>query len=77
MLDGLEKFKGRVLLILSGSDLTAQEFSDVAGASPRWRKRLQSAGTQQHALPAANHTFSQRAWRDQVTAWTADWVLSW
>ncbi len=77
MLDGIERFKGRVLIILSGNDLTAQEFSDVAGASPRWRRRLQAPGVQQQALPAANHTFSQREWRDQVANWTAQWTRSW
>ncbi|MBC7584823.1 MAG: hydrolase 1, exosortase A system-associated [Tardiphaga sp.] len=77
MLDGLERFQGRVLIILSGNDLTAQEFSDVAGASARWRRRLQAPGVQQHALPAANHTFSQREWRDQVAGWTAQWTKSW
>jgi exosortase A-associated hydrolase 1 len=70
MLDGAERFKGRLLVILSGNDLTAQEFSDVVGASPRWRKRLQATGVRQHAL-------SQREWRDQVASWTADWIVSW
>ena len=77
MLSGLERFKGRVLVILSGNDLTAQEFSDVVEASPRWRQRLQADGVRQHKLQAANHTFSQRDWRDQVAVWTADWIQSW
>lgn len=77
MLAGAERFKGRLLVILSGNDLTAQEFSDVVGASPRWRKRLQAPGVRQHSLAGANHTFSQREWRDQVAGWTADWVTSW
>ena len=77
MLSGLELFKGRVLIILSGNDLTAQEFSDVVEASPRWRQRLQDDSVRQHRLQTANHTFSQREWRDQVACWTADWTLSW
>ena len=43
MLAGLAGFKGKVLLILSGRDLTAQEFSDLAKgsqpvAAPAWRQ---------------------------------------
>ena len=77
MLSSLERFKGRVLVILSGNDLTAQEFSDVVEASQRWRQRLQADGVRQHKLQAANHTFSQRDWRDQVAVWTAEWIQSW
>ncbi len=73
----LEKFDGRVLLILSGQDLTAREFEDVVQSSPAWQKRLRLSTVSQHRLPEANHTFSQRIWRDQVRDWTAEWVKSW
>jgi exosortase A-associated hydrolase 1 len=77
MADGLSRFKGKVLLILSGNDITAQEFEDVVQASKRWRRLLAGAHVERRKLPAANHTFSTREFRDQVAAWTADWVRSW
>lgn len=77
MADGLERFRGKVLLILSGKDLTAQEFNEVARASRRWGKLLSAPRVERRDLSEADHTFSRREWRDQVAAWTADWVRSW
>jgi exosortase A-associated hydrolase 1 len=74
MAEGLERFKGQVLLILSGNDLTAKEFSDVAAGSKRWRRLLQSPRVAQHRLADANHTFSRHDWRDQVARWTSSWL---
>jgi exosortase A-associated hydrolase 1 len=77
MADALARFNGRVLLILSGNDLTASEFQDVAGASKQWRRLLGMPRVSKHVLDEATHTFSRREWRDQVAARTADWVRSW
>jgi exosortase A-associated hydrolase 1 len=74
MEDGLRRFRGRVLLILSGKDLTADEFRGVVSRSERWKELLRAARVTQYQLPEANHTFSRREWRDQVARWTADWV---
>jgi exosortase A-associated hydrolase 1 len=72
---GWQGFSGPVLLIISGADLTAQEFLDMVKASRQWRKLLAAPRVQRRTLPAADHTFSRREWRDQVAAWTAAWVL--
>lgn len=77
MADALARFNGRVLLILSGNDLTAREFIDVSQASKQWRELLASPRVKRYELLDANHTFSRREWRDQVAAWTAVWVQSW
>ncbi|WP_342120940.1 hydrolase 1, exosortase A system-associated [Pseudoduganella sp. OTU4001] len=77
LLDGMQRFRGRVLFIFSGADLTAQEFLDMCKASRPWRRMLAAPTVQQHTLAAADHTFSRRAWRDQVADWTADWVAAW
>lgn len=77
MADGLARFPGRALLILSGSDLTADEFREAAKQSPRWQELLASPRIARRELPPADHTFSRREWRDQVAAWTAEWVRSW
>lgn len=74
MLDGLQRYQGRVLLILSGQDLTAQEFRDLSSGSPQWREQLASPRVTRHELAEANHTFPRREWRDQVAKWTTEWV---
>lgn len=76
MADGLAAFRGPLLLILSGNDLTAEEFKSAA-TSRRWRRLLAAGRTCRRDLPAADHTFSSRAWRDQVATWTEEWLLSW
>src|SRR5205085_12676924 len=38
----LNKFRGGVLIMLSGADLTAQEFADLS-ASPEWSRLLKQA----------------------------------
>jgi exosortase A-associated hydrolase 1 len=77
MLHGLEQFKGKVLLIMSGNDLTAKEFLDVVSGSHKWKKLLGASNVQRRDLAEANHTFAQRDWRNQVTSWTNDWIASW
>ena len=74
---GLGAFRGRVLLVLSGADLTAQEFAGVAQSSPAWRALLADARVSRHELPGADHTFSQRAWHDQAAARVCDWLRAW
>ena len=76
MLQGLQRFSGPVLLILSGDDLTANEFKDLVSRSRPWRRLLQARRVTRRELDGANHTFSTRKWRDQVAAWTRDWVRS-
>jgi len=74
MAEGWKRYQGPVLLILSGDDLTAAEFRDVAGHSPAWQGLLHQPRVTVRELPDANHTFSRREWRDQVAEWTLEWV---
>ena len=77
MLDGLSRFEGRLLFIISEPDMTAREFLDMVQGSRQWQRLLAGANVAQRRLPDADHTFSRRVWREQVAAWTADWVRSW
>lgn len=61
MLAGLCRFKGRVLLLSSGRDLTAREFDDLCAADEGWRRALADARIRRIDLPATDHTFSDRA----------------
>lgn len=74
MLDGLQSFRGRVLFILSGNDLTAREFIDLVKKDKRWNRACSAANVAREEIPEANHTFSSHAWRDQVAALTLEWL---
>jgi uncharacterized protein len=74
MAEGLAGYDRPVLLVMSGNDLTAREFDDAVSASPRWQKLIATGRMTRHDIPAADHTFSRRMWRDEVSAITIDWV---
>jgi exosortase A-associated hydrolase 1 len=77
MLDGLRRYRGRVLLLLSGDDLTAWEFKDMVAGSRGWRRLLARPNVSRRDLAEANHTFSRAVWRDQVAQWTLEWMRAW
>lgn len=74
MLANLQDFQGRVLVILSGQDITAQEFDGAVQDSKEWRQKLAEPRVTLHRLIDADHTFSSHAWRDQVAEWTSAWL---
>jgi exosortase A-associated hydrolase 1 len=77
MRQGLHAFGGHTLLVIGGADLTGREFCDVAGSTPAWKRLLTAPRVSWHRIDDADHTFSRRAWRDQVAEWTREWVVSW
>jgi hypothetical protein len=74
MTRGLAEFPGRVLLILSGNDLTAKEFLQYANSSVRWQRMLEGPRLTRLDLPEADHTFSRRAWSGAVEVQTIAWL---
>jgi exosortase A-associated hydrolase 1 len=70
----LQRFKGKVLVMLSGADLTAQEFAGLASGSREWQQLLAGQRVTRHTLPGADHTCSRREWHDQLVAWTLAWL---
>lgn len=72
-----EEFAGPVLLVLSGRDLTADEFRDWLQADARRPAWLQRPDSRTHTIAAANHTFASRDWRDEVARVTLEWLASW
>ena len=74
MREALRRYDGKALLVLSGNDLTAQEFKDAVAGSPEWQTLLGQPRFSRCDLAEANHTFSTRAWRDRVAEWTRDWI---
>ncbi len=74
LLLGLNRFKGRLLMVQSGRDLIAREFDVIVKASPAWQQALADHGTRRHDLAEGDHTFSSAAQRDQVVRWALDWL---
>lgn len=74
MLDGLKRFRGEILFILSGNDLTAQEFIALTQQDKRWKRLCDSPRITSETVKKANHTFSSQTWRGQVETRTAQWV---
>lgn len=74
MAEGWARFNGSILLILSGSDLTAREFVDHAAASPDWRGSLQKDRVHRHDIAGADHTFSSISARKLVEDLTSNWL---
>ena len=74
---GLHAFGGHTLLVIGGADLTGREFCDVAGSTPAWKRLASAPRVTWRRIEEADHTFSRRAWRDQVAEWTREWVVSW
>lgn len=74
MRECLKRFAYPVLLILSGRDLTADEFKEAVKSDPEWQSLLADARVTRRDFPEADHTFSSAAWRDQVAEWTLGWI---
>ena len=74
MLSDLRRFKGPVLIVLCGNDLTAKEFKLTTGSSSGWLQVLKESRFSTQELAGADHTFSSQIWRDQISVWTVDWL---
>jgi exosortase A-associated hydrolase 1 len=74
MLNGFSQFNGESLFILSGNDLTAEEFRNLVKASGAWKTALANSNATFEELAEANHTFSSREWRHKVELWTLSWL---
>jgi exosortase A-associated hydrolase 1 len=71
-----QRFAGPVLLVLSGQDYTAREFTEFLDASPVWRGALTKPNVRRHDMAQADHTFSAQADARQLTQDTLTWLAS-
>ena len=74
MQEGMEEFQHRILIVLSGADLTAREFSTLVAQDPAWKDAIAKSTVTTHTLADADHTFSHRLWKEQVERMTIDWL---
>ena len=69
-------FKRPILLLLSGDDYTAREFSQHAATDPAWAGALSLPGVSSFDLAGADHTFSAASAQAQVLAHTRAWLAA-
>jgi exosortase A-associated hydrolase 1 len=73
MAEGLQNFKGQVLLIQSGNDLVAREFDDLTKSDPDWQC-LGLPNVERFDLPESDHSFSTEVWRQAVAEKIEQWM---
>ncbi|ANG62527.1 hydrolase 1, exosortase A system-associated [Marinobacterium aestuarii] len=76
MFEGLNKYPGRVLLVLSGNDLTAKTFSRQLAQDAAWAQLVEERSVSRVCLDSADHTFSTRQAKDWVARQTQIFVTS-
>jgi UDP-N-acetylmuramoylalanine-D-glutamate ligase len=69
VLASLACFDGQVLVVVSGDDPSAREFSRLVERHHLKCRRVH--------IPGANHSLSNREWRDEVASVGANWIVSW
>ena len=74
MHDGLARFRGPVLCVLSGNDFTAREFEAWSDQQPQRKALFTRPGVEVYRSDAADHTFSDAPSRDAVTTKTIEWI---
>jgi len=77
LLQGLTRFDGPVMLVLSGRDLIAREFEVMVRDDAAWQAQFQRKPVTRRDLPEGDHTFSSAAHRDRVVGWGLEWLRSW
>ncbi len=74
MMQGLAAFHRPILLILSGNDVTANEFRQFMRQKRSRRQLLTADNITTVEMPSADHTFSNAAAKADVARHTLDWV---
>lgn len=71
---GIARFRGSVLLVMSGHDHIAREFDAMVAGSPAWRTLMARQRLERLDLPEADHTFSTQADKTAVAAHAIGWL---
>lgn len=76
MAKGWRLFGGPVLLLLSGQDYTAKEFTEYTSESTAWSDAFKRPCLSRVDIAEADHTFSRRADQAEVEARTLAWLVA-
>ncbi|ASF45363.1 hydrolase 1, exosortase A system-associated [Methylovulum psychrotolerans] len=74
MCEGLAKFPGPVLLLMSGYSLIGKEFDELVSLSARWRAVLAAKALTRIDMPDADHTFSRSQDREKLVNHALTWL---
>ena len=74
MLRGFTRFQGKILILISGRDLTAQEFLDLCASDRRWKKAIARSVVSRESFPDADHTMSTRRDLDAASNACVTWL---
>jgi exosortase A-associated hydrolase 1 len=74
MLSGFVAFQHPVLILISGRDLTAQEFVSLCKQNKAWKTCVAQAAVETHQLPDADHTMSSRPQLDEASTYVLGWI---
>jgi uncharacterized protein len=77
LLQGLTRFNGPVMLVMSGRDMIAREFDEITSKSAAWQAQFALKPLTRHDLPDGDHTFSSATQRNQVVDWGLAWLRGW
>ena len=75
MRTGLSGFRGKLSLVLSGNDLTADEFRMLLSQDNNWNEIVNERLVSKLEIDDANHTFSSERWRQQVELFSINCLL--
>lgn len=76
MRHGMQRFKGRVLLLMSGRSLLSQEFDELLANDPAWQTAARSPSLLTRCdIPEGDQAFSTMASRDEVNRLTLQWLI--
>ncbi len=72
--EGLRRFHGSVLLLMSGRDLIAREFDEVTKSSKAWKGLLSDRRISRKDIADADHTFSKPEVKAEAQRTLLDWL---
>ncbi|MFV0277719.1 MAG: hydrolase 1, exosortase A system-associated [Parahaliea sp.] len=71
---GLSQFSGEMVILTSGRDYIAQEFTDFMQSSGIWKRSGLNRRIVFSEMTDADHTFSRAIWREELFATTERWL---
>jgi exosortase A-associated hydrolase 1/exosortase A-associated hydrolase 2 len=74
--EGLRRFGGSVLLLMSGHDYIAREFDEVTKSSKAWEGLLTDKRVQRKDIANADHTFSRPEWKAEAQHALRVWLAA-
>lgn len=76
MRQGLERFEGPVLFLMSGQSMVSREFDDIVGRDRAWQRVYNRPHYRRIDIPDADQTFSGGDSRERVNRALREWLTS-